>query len=86
MGVKVNLRQAKKLKILIIILTLTGGFLLTEGVDLNPPLHAKSANNYSTPGNCRTCRCQYPDRKDHQRWWPCFQAIPERAPWTRKSV
>ncbi len=51
MGAKVNLTETMKLKIIIIILTLVGGFLLTAGLNLDPPLHAKSNDILSAPGN-----------------------------------
>jgi serine protease Do len=51
MGVKVNRQETIKLKIIIIILTLTAGFLLATGFNLNPSLYAKTADIYSAPGN-----------------------------------
>ena len=51
MGAKVNLRESTKMKILTIILTLTGGFLFAASFHLTPSAHAKSADIYSTPGN-----------------------------------
>ena len=51
MGAKVILRESIKMKILTIILTLTGGFLFAASFHLTPSAHAKSADIYSTPGN-----------------------------------
>jgi serine protease Do len=39
------------MKFLIMILTLTGGFLFAAGFHFNPAAHAKSADIFSTPGN-----------------------------------
>jgi len=51
MGAKVKVRETIKMKILIIMLTLTGGFLVAASFQFNPSAHAKSADNYSAPGN-----------------------------------
>ena len=51
MGAKVNLRESIKMKILVIMLTLTGGFLFAANFHLNSSAYAKSADIYSTPGN-----------------------------------
>ncbi len=51
MGTKVNRREARKLKLKIIVLILIWGFVLAAGPNLNPPLHAKSNDIYSAPGN-----------------------------------
>jgi serine protease Do len=40
-----------KMKILIIVVTLTGGFLFAAGLQFIPSAHAKSAENYHAPGN-----------------------------------
>ena len=52
MGAKVKVGEIfNKTKILVIMLALTGGFLLAAGLQINPSAHAKSAENYSAPGN-----------------------------------
>ena len=50
MGAKANAKITNRLKILII-LTLTGGFLFAAGLELNPPVYAKSGDSYSVPGS-----------------------------------
>ncbi|MGB5747308.1 MAG: Do family serine endopeptidase [Desulfobacterales bacterium] len=51
MRAKGNVREIFKLKTLLIILTLSGGFLFAAGFHLNPSAHAKSTDIYSVPGN-----------------------------------
>ena len=52
MGAKVKVTETiNKMKILIILVTLTGGLLFDAGFQFNPSAHAKSAENYSAPGN-----------------------------------
>jgi serine protease Do len=51
MGAKVKVRETNKMKILIIILTLTGGFLFAASFHFNPAAHAKSEDSFSAPGN-----------------------------------
>jgi serine protease Do len=51
MCAKAKVGENIKLKFMIIILALTGGFLLAAGFHLNPPVYAKSVEVYSVPGN-----------------------------------
>jgi serine protease Do len=51
MGAKEKIRETITMRILIIILTLTGGFLFAASFHFNPSAYAKSADNYSAPGN-----------------------------------
>jgi serine protease Do len=51
MGAKVTIRETLKLKIIIITLMLTGGFLLASGFNLTPSLHAKNSDILSAPGH-----------------------------------
>ena len=51
MGANVKVRETIKMKFLIMILTLTGGFLFAVSFHFHPAAHAKSADNYSAPGN-----------------------------------
>jgi len=51
MRVKGRARKIFILKTLLIILTLSGGFLFAAGLDSNPSAHAKSTDIYSMPGN-----------------------------------
>ena len=51
MGVKVNQEKTMKLKTIIIMLMLTCGFILAADLHLSPPLHAKSKDMYTVPGN-----------------------------------
>jgi len=51
MGIKAKAGETIKMKMLIIILTLAGGFLFASGFHLNPSAHAKTEDIYSTPGN-----------------------------------
>jgi len=51
MGAMVKVRETNKMKILIIILTLTGGFLFAVSFHFNPAAHAKSEDSFSAPGN-----------------------------------
>ena len=51
MCAKAIVGESIKLKILIVIIALTGGFLFAAGFHLNPSVHAKSVDIYSVPGN-----------------------------------
>jgi serine protease Do len=52
MGTKVKVRETiNKMKILIIILTLTGCFLFAASFHFNPAAHAKSEDSFFAPGN-----------------------------------
>ena len=51
MRAKGKVREIFKLKTLLIMLALSGGFLFTSGFDLNPSALAKSTDIYSVPGN-----------------------------------
>ena len=51
MRAKGKVREIFKLKTLLIMLALSGGYLFTSGFDLNPSALAKSTDIYSVPGN-----------------------------------
>jgi len=51
MRAKGKVRENSNLKTLLIILMLSGSFLLAAGFHLNPSAHAKSTDIYSVPGN-----------------------------------
>ena len=51
MGTSAKAKYTLNFKILMIILTLTGSFLLTAGLQLDLPAHAKSTGTFATPGN-----------------------------------